>query len=90
VYEVEMNLGTDRRADIAAMAVQRAGACSNCAGQFVARRSVLEIDDNRRGGSMRNIWTITTRELRAFLFRPIAYVVSALFLMAMVISSRSF
>jgi ABC-2 type transport system permease protein len=32
---------------------------------------------------MRNIWTITLRELKAFFVSPIAYVVSALFLVAM-------
>ena len=32
---------------------------------------------------MKNVWTITTRELRAFFVSPIAYVVSAFFLMAM-------
>ncbi len=32
---------------------------------------------------MRNVWTITWRELKAFFVSPIAYVVSALFLVAM-------
>lgn len=32
---------------------------------------------------MKNIWTITWRELKAYFVSPIAYVVSALFLMAM-------
>jgi ABC-2 type transport system permease protein len=32
---------------------------------------------------MRNVWTITTRELKAFFVSPIAYVVSALFLAMM-------
>lgn len=31
---------------------------------------------------MKNVWTITTRELRSFFVSPIAYVVSALFLIA--------
>src|SRR5512142_2362011 len=32
---------------------------------------------------MRNVWTITSRELKALFVSPIAYVVSALFLVAM-------
>lgn len=32
---------------------------------------------------MKNVWTITSRELRAYFVSPIAYVVSALFLVAM-------
>ena len=32
---------------------------------------------------MRNVWTITSRELKSLFVSPIAYVVSALFLVAM-------
>ncbi len=32
---------------------------------------------------MRNVWTITSRELRSYFVSPVAYVVSALFLVAM-------
>ncbi len=32
---------------------------------------------------MRNVWTITSRELKAYFVSPVAYVVSALFLIAM-------